>query len=90
MACNYVRLELADMNRGIWEYDVMFDPEVDHKATKIRLVNKHFLTLGGKAKVYDTGARLWSSMKTENEVCNLSSVIIIYAIFVYVMSVRIF
>ena len=63
-----MRLDLIDPQRSIWEYDVIFKPEVDNKFAKIFLVNRHFRALQGVVKSYDGGSRLFTPLKTEDEV----------------------
>ena len=71
MTCNYVRLDLLDPDKGIWEYDVIFDPVVDNKYAMSRLASMHFMSLGGKVKVYDMGSRLYTPMKSDSEVSTI-------------------
>ncbi|CAH0561242.1 unnamed protein product [Brassicogethes aeneus] len=57
ISANYIRLE-CDPKRGVFEYEVRFEPEVDAKNRRMRLVNQIIREMG-QVKVFDGGAKLY-------------------------------
>ncbi|XP_045478662.1 piwi-like protein Ago3 [Harmonia axyridis] len=54
---NYIRLRI-EKDRGVFEYEVRFNPDVDCKRTRCRMVNQHMAEMG-KIKMFDGGAVLY-------------------------------
>lgn len=65
---NYVRLNI-DPGKGIYEYEVRFEPLIDSKDIRFKLLNKHREFLGS-AKTFD-GVTLYLPHQLENNVSHL-------------------
>ena len=65
MSVNYVRLEIA-ANKGMYEYEVRFDPSVDSKDERCNLVKQLRETLG-PTRTFD-GVVLYLPHQIENSV----------------------
>lgn len=53
LSSNYLRLEV-ERGKGVFEYEVKFNPEIDAKNSKFKLVNQVVRELGS-VKVFDGG-----------------------------------
>lgn len=62
---NYVRLTI-DPGKGIYEYEVRFDPFVDSKEIRFQLLNQHRDVLG-PAKTFD-GVTLYLPYQFDHDV----------------------
>ena len=62
---NYIRLELEDCQRGIWEYEVRFSPQVDSKDDRHRVLRQLREALG-PTRTFD-GVVLWLPLQLEAE-----------------------
>lgn len=62
---NYIRMNI-DPGKGIFEYEVRFDPPVDSKAMRFRLLNQHQEVMG-TAKTFD-GVTLYLPFQFEKHV----------------------
>ncbi|XP_058446425.1 protein argonaute-3 [Malaya genurostris] len=60
---NYIRIA-CDPDRGIYEYEVRFSPEVDSKASRARYIAQHANVIGN-AKTFD-GVKLYLPKKLPN------------------------
>ncbi len=47
IATNYLRLEIAP-GKGVFEYEVSYEPRVDNRNSRFRLVNQHRDVYGGE------------------------------------------
>lgn len=65
MVANYVRLNI-DPDKGIFEYEVRFDPSIDGKEMRFKLLNQHRETLG-PARTFD-GVTLYLPYQMPNQV----------------------
>ncbi len=65
MIANYVRVDI-DPGKGIYEYEVRFDPTVDSKSIRFQLLNQHRDKIG-IAKTFD-GVTLYLPHQFENNV----------------------
>ena len=63
---NYVRL-LLEPGKGVFEYEVRFNPEVDSQSIRYKMLGQHTEALGG-TKTFD-GVTLYLPIKLKNEVC---------------------
>ncbi|XKL65747.1 hypothetical protein PGB90_009167 [Kerria lacca] len=70
---NYIRLEFLDRDKGIYEYEVTFKPDIECGRQKLFLINQHFRTFGGKVKIFDMGQRLFTPDKLINDVNSVTS-----------------
>ncbi|XP_028133641.1 piwi-like protein Ago3 [Diabrotica virgifera virgifera] len=57
LSVNYIKLELAQ-DRGVYEYEIKFNPELDAKNKRFRAANQVIKQLG-MAKVFDGGNTLY-------------------------------
>ncbi|KAL3266899.1 hypothetical protein HHI36_011049 [Cryptolaemus montrouzieri] len=57
LTSNYVRLTV-EKDRGVFEYEVRFNPDVDSKSLRCKMVNQHMEEMG-KIKIFDGGAVLY-------------------------------
>lgn len=57
ITANYIRLKV-EPNRGVFVYDLKFDPPVDSKSFRIKILNMHMPQLG-KIKMFDGGTQLY-------------------------------
>lgn len=65
MTANYIKLELLP-GKGVFEYDVQFEPEVDSKDFRFKLMGEMRDTIGPN-KTFD-GVTLYLPFKLEKEV----------------------
>lgn len=63
---NYVRLHM-DKNKGIFEYEVRFEPSIDSKDMRFKLLKQHQEAIG-TAKTFD-GVTLYLPFQFPNNVC---------------------
>ncbi|KAJ8981325.1 hypothetical protein NQ317_015458 [Molorchus minor] len=61
VSANYIRLQI-EKGRGVYEYEVRFNPELDAKNRRIRMVNLIMKELGS-VKVFDGGSVLYLPLK---------------------------
>ncbi|XP_055911029.1 protein argonaute-3 [Eupeodes corollae] len=52
LVCNYIRLKQMDPNKGVYEYEVRFYPEIDSRSIRIKLLNEQSANFGG-TKTFD-------------------------------------
>lgn len=57
LSANYLRLAVKE-NHGVFEYDVSFDPAVDSKQERFKILNSNLDKLGG-VKLFDGGSCLY-------------------------------
>jgi aubergine-like protein len=70
VTANYVRLNL-EAGKGVYEYEVRFEPQLDSRKMQNQLLTEHVKDLG-QAKTFD-GVTLYLPIKLQQEVrCNLS------------------
>ena len=70
VAANYVRMRLGE-GRGIYQYNVDFNPRVDNRSERFRLLGKHRTVLGNE-KSFD-GVKLFLPVKLPEERLTLVS-----------------
>jgi aubergine-like protein len=65
VTANYIRLNL-EPGKGVYEYEVHFEPEVESRQMRNKLLSKHVKELG-EAKTFD-GVTLYLPVKLQEEV----------------------
>ena len=68
---NYVRVNI-DPGKGIFEYEVRFDPSQDSRDMRFKLLNQHRETLG-PARTFD-GVTLYLPYQMPDQVCLVVSI----------------
>ncbi|XP_018335086.1 piwi-like protein Ago3 [Agrilus planipennis] len=61
ITANYIRLSV-EAERGVFEYDLRFEPQIDSKGLRVRILNMHMPKMGG-VKVFDGGSCLYLPIK---------------------------
>jgi aubergine-like protein len=62
---NYIRLSV-EAGKGVYEYEVRFEPELDSRRMQNKLLNEHYKELG-ETKTFD-GVTLYLPVKLRQEV----------------------
>lgn len=68
--CNYIRLQ-SDPNKGVFEYEVRFSPNIDSRNIRMRLLNEHRDKFGG-VKTFD-GVQLYLPIALPSKVTKYTS-----------------
>lgn len=66
ITANYVRLKV-NKNFGVFNYDLKFDPPIDSKQFRVKILNTQMPKMG-KIKMYDGGAQLYLPIKLPDKV----------------------
>lgn len=61
MTANYIRLSI-EKDKGVFEYDIRFSPDVDAKHFRYKILNAHIAELGG-VRIFDGGSVLYLPIK---------------------------
>lgn len=64
ISANYIRLTI-DQDKGAYEYDCTFEPDVDSKHARIKIINANIEALGG-VKMFDGSRILYLPIKMKN------------------------
>ncbi|XP_065206565.1 piwi-like protein Ago3 [Planococcus citri] len=64
---NYIKLELRDPTKGIYEYEVNFEPSVDDRRQRMFIVNDQFKK-HAPIKIFDGGAILYSPHRLDRDI----------------------
>ncbi|XP_012275649.1 piwi-like protein Ago3 [Orussus abietinus] len=64
MSANYINIAI-DPEKGIFMYEVQYNPDIDSRPLRIKLLNQHMVALGG-VKTFD-GAMLYLPIKLPQE-----------------------
>lgn len=67
MGANYINLKL-DPAKGLFNYEVKFNPDIDSRPLRRKLLNQHVQALG-RTKVFD-GVTLYLPQKLKQDVSN--------------------
>ena len=67
---NYINLEF-EPNKGVFEYEVRFEPGVDSNSIRYKYLNEHRATIGN-VKTFD-GVKLYVPQKLSKDVLTLTS-----------------
>jgi len=62
MSANYLRMDL-EKDKGVYEYEVRYEPRTDNRDQRFRLLNQHREVIGG-VKVFD-GVKLYLPQKVD-------------------------
>lgn len=68
---NYLRLTVEPL-KGVFEYDLFFQPEIDNKNIRIKILNSQLSKLGG-VKAYDGGRCLYLPIRLPDPVTQLET-----------------
>ena len=79
MSANYLQMNL-ESGKGVFEYEVRYDPRTDNRDQRFRLLNQHREVIGG-VKVFD-GVKLYLPQKLAADIEG-KELFFLYAPFVY-------
>lgn len=61
VTANYIRLSI-EKDKGVFEYDLRFTPDIDAKPLRYRILNAHIAQMGG-VRIFDGGSVLYLPIK---------------------------